>query len=56
MSALATAPAPLQVADLLGAFKPGRAVRPKVEAIPAGLVRMGHVSRTGAGYGFRRGV
>ena len=48
MAALASAPTGIAAADLALRFK-GRALRPKVDSILAGLVRMGHVGSPGRG-------
>ncbi len=48
MAALATAPAGIAAADLALRFK-GRALRPKVDSVLAGLVRLGVVGTAGRG-------
>jgi type I restriction-modification system DNA methylase subunit len=54
MALLANAPAALEPGDILAHFKPGKTVRPKVDAVLAGLVRMGLAGKQGNGYSFRR--
>jgi DNA-binding IclR family transcriptional regulator len=48
MAALASAPAGIAAADLTLRFK-GRALRPKVDAVLAGLIRLGVVGTAGRG-------
>ena len=54
MALLANAPAALEPGDILAHFKPGKTVRPKVDAVLAGLLRMGLAGKQGNGYSFRR--
>ncbi|MCB5944258.1 class I SAM-dependent DNA methyltransferase, partial [Acidocella sp. KAb 2-4] len=53
MALLANAPA-LETGDILVHFKPGKTIRPKVEAVLSGLVRMGLAGKQGNGYSLRR--
>jgi hypothetical protein len=55
MAVLAGAAAPLSAGDILHHFKPGKAVRPKVDAVLDGLVRMGIVNAGGTQFAIRRG-
>lgn len=54
MALLANAPAALEPGDILAHFKPGKTVRPKVDAVLAGLVRMGLAGKQGNGFSLRR--
>ena len=55
MAVLATASAPLTSGDILDRFKPGKTVRPKVDAVLDGLIRMGIVSQAARQYALTRG-
>lgn len=56
MAALASATAPLSTGEILLRFKPGKSVRPKVDAVLAGLVRMGIVSTDARRFSLRQGA
>jgi len=56
MAALASATAPLSTGEILLRFRPGKTVRPKVDAVLAGLVRMGIVSTDARRFSLRRGA
>jgi hypothetical protein len=54
MAVLATAAAPLTAGDILDRFKPAKTVRPKVDAVLDGLIRMGIVSQAARQYALTR--
>jgi len=56
MAALATPTAPLNTGEISIRFKPGKTVRPKVDPVLAGLVRMGIVSTDASRFSLRRGA
>ena len=56
MAVLASATAPLGAGDILQRFKSGKTVRPKVDAVLAGLVRMGIVSGNARQFSLRWGA
>ncbi|MDE8349350.1 MAG: class I SAM-dependent DNA methyltransferase [Acidocella sp.] len=56
MSVLANATSPLSAGDILLRFKPGKTLRPKVDAVLNGLVRMGIVNTTARQFSLRRGA
>ena len=56
LAVLASATAPLSTSEILLRFKPGRTVRPKVDAVLDGLVRMGIVSIAAKQFSLRRGA
>ena len=56
VAALAAAPMAMTARDIQASFKAGRNVRPKVDAVLAGLVRMGIVATSAKGFSLRRGA
>lgn len=56
MAVLASATAPLSAGEIITRFKPGKTVRPKVDAVLDGLVRMGIVSAAARQFSIRRGA